>query len=106
MSASKIRCNDEVIMLTGKDKGKRGKVKLVFSDKNRALISGINFIKKHQKPIPDKNQPGGVFKKEASVDLSNIAIFNPVLHKADRVIFKIKNGKKVRVFKSNGNIIK
>lgn len=105
MAANKIRCKDEVIMLTGKDKGKRGKIKSIFFDKNRAIISGINFVKKHQKPIPDRNQPGGIFKKEASVDLSNIAIFNPALHKADRVAFKIKNGKKIRVFKSNGEVI-
>lgn len=106
MTAHRIRCNDEVIMLTGRDKGKRGKVKCIFHDKNRVVISGINLVKKHQKPIPDKNQSGGIVKKEASVDLSNVAIFNSVLRKADRVRFTVKNGKKIRVFKSNGNIIK
>lgn len=102
----KIKCNDDVIILSGKDKGKRGIVKLVFTKNNRAIISGLNLIKKHQRPIPDKNQPGGVIKREASIDLSNIAIFNPILKKSDRVKFKVKNGKKVRVFKSDGNIIK
>ncbi|ADV33604.1 50S ribosomal protein L24 [Candidatus Blochmanniella vafra str. BVAF] len=106
MAAKKIRCGDEVIMLNGKDKGKIGKVQCIFSLKNRAMISGINLMKKHKKPVPDKNQPGGIFKKEASVDLSNIAIFNPDCKKADKVVFKIKDGKKIRVFKSSGNVIK
>lgn len=106
MSARRIRCNDEVVVLTGKDRGKRGKVKLVLTGKNKAVVSGVNLSKKHQKPIPDKNQVGGIFKKELAIDLSNIAIFNPETHKADRVMFKVKNGKKIRVFKSNGNMIK
>lgn len=106
MSVSRIRCNDEVIVLTGKDKGKRGKVKLILSTINKAVVSGINLVKKHQKPVPDKNQAGGIFKKELSIDLSNIAIFNPLTYKADRIAYKIKNGKKIRVFKSNGNMIK
>lgn len=106
MVTHRIRFNDEVIVLSGKDKGKRGKVKLICTKSNRVVVSGINWVKKHQKPIPDKNQPGGIIKKEASIDLSNVAIFNPVLNKADRVVFKIKNGKKIRIFKSNGNVIK
>lgn len=106
MATKKMRRNDEVVILTGKDKGKRGKLKLVFSNKNRAIISGINLVKKHQKPIPDKNVPGGIIKKEAAVNLSNVAIFNPVSGKPDRVIFEIKNGKKIRIFKSDRNIVK
>lgn len=106
MGSRKIRCNDDVVILSGKDKGKRGKVRFILVKKNRAIVSGINLIKKHQKPIPDKNQSGGIIKKESSVDLSNIAIFNPILNKVDRVKFKIKNGKKIRIFKSNGNVIK
>lgn len=106
MATSKIRCNDKVIILTGKDKGKQGTVKLISSDKKKAVVSGVNFIKKHQKPIPSKNQPGGIIKKESFIDLSNVAIFNSILNKADRVRFTICNGKKVRVFKSNGNMIK
>lgn len=106
MVTRRIRYNDEVIILSGKDKGKRGKVRLVLTSSNRVVVSGINLIKKHQKPIPDKNQPGGIIRKEASIDLSNVAIFNPVLNKADRVTFKMRNGKKIRIFKSNGNVIK
>ncbi|URJ26564.1 50S ribosomal protein L24 [Blochmannia endosymbiont of Camponotus modoc] len=106
MAAAKIKRNDEVIVLSGKDKGKKGKVKCVFYDKGRAIVTGINLVKKHQKPIPNKNQPGGIIEKEASLDLSNIAIFNPTLNKADRVGFTIQNGKKIRIFKSNRDIVK
>lgn len=106
MATSRIRCNDKVVILTGKDKGKKGTVKLLSSNKKKAIVSGINFVKKHQKPIPSKNQPGGIIKKESFIDLSNLAIFNPILNKSDRVRFTICNGKKVRVFKSDGNIIK
>ncbi|BAE75542.1 50S ribosomal protein L24 [Sodalis glossinidius str. 'morsitans'] len=103
--AAKIRRDDEVIVLTGKDKGKRGKVKNVLSS-GKAIVEGINLIKKHQKPVPAMNQPGGIVEKEAAIDLSNLAIFNAAASKADRVGFKIEDGKKVRVFKSNGETIK
>ncbi|WMQ72999.1 MAG: 50S ribosomal protein L24 [Sodalis sp.] len=103
--AAKIRRDDEVIVLTGKDKGKRGKVKNVLST-GKAIVEGINLVKKHQKPVPAMNQPGGIVKKEAAIDLSNLAILNTTSSKADRVGFKIKDGKKVRVFKSNGETIR
>ncbi|WP_074012268.1 50S ribosomal protein L24 [Candidatus Sodalis sp. SoCistrobi] len=103
--AAKIRRDDEVIVLTGKDKGKRGKVKNVLST-GKAIVEGINLVKKHQKPVPAMNQPGGIVDKEAAIDLSNLAIFNTATSKADRVGFKIEDGKKVRVFKSNGESIK
>ncbi|WMY97288.1 MAG: 50S ribosomal protein L24 [Arsenophonus sp.] len=103
--ASKIRNNDEVIVLVGKDKGKRGKVKKILS-KNKVLVEGINLIKKHQKPIPSLNQPGGILEQESAIDISNIAIFNFKTGKADRVGFRIESGKKIRFFKSNNKIIK
>ncbi|XOD70218.1 MAG: 50S ribosomal protein L24 [Sodalis sp. (in: enterobacteria)] len=103
--AVKIRRDDDVIVLTGKDKGKRGKVRSVLSS-GKAIVEGINLVKKHQKPVPTMNQPGGIIKKEAAIDLSNLAIFNMATSKGDRVGFKITDGKKVRVFKSNGEIIK
>ncbi|MBT9431707.1 50S ribosomal protein L24 [Candidatus Sodalis endolongispinus] len=103
--AAKIRRDDEVIVLTGKDKGKRGKVKNVLST-GKAIVEGINLVKKHQKPVPATNQPGGIVDKEAAIDLSNLAIFNAATSKADRVGFKIEEGKKLRVFKSNGETIK
>jgi len=103
--AAKIRRDDEVIVLTGKDKGKRGKVKNVLST-GKAIVEGINLVKKHQKPVPATNQPGGIVEQEAAIQLSNIAIFNGASNKADRVGFKVEDGKKVRIFKSNGETIK
>ncbi|BGI50757.1 MAG: 50S ribosomal protein L24 [Arsenophonus endosymbiont of Ceratovacuna japonica] len=103
--ASKIRYNDEVIILTGKDKGKRGKVKHIFSS-GKVIIDGINLIKKHQKSVSSLNKPCGIIKKEAAINISNVAIFNIMTNKMDRVGFKIENGKKVRFFKSNNKIIK
>lgn len=105
MASAKIKRNDEVIVLSGKDKGKRGRVKCIYPDKRRAIVIGVNLIKKHQKPIPDKNQLGGVIEKEASIDLSNLAVFNISLNRADRIGFKWQNGKKIRIFKSSGKLV-
>ena len=97
----KIKANDEVIVITGKDKGKRGTIQRLV-DEDRVVVSGINMIKKHQKPNPQANVPGGIIEKEAPMQLSNFALVNPATSKADRVGIKIEDGKKVRVFKSNG----
>ncbi|MGO2409155.1 MAG: 50S ribosomal protein L24, partial [Pseudoalteromonas nigrifaciens] len=90
--AAKIRRDDEVIVLAGKDKGKRGKVLSVVTESGRLFVEGINLIKKHQKPVPQLNQPGGIVEKEASIDVSNVAIYNSETSKADRVGFKIEDG--------------
>ncbi|MDP4537518.1 50S ribosomal protein L24 [Alkalimonas collagenimarina] len=103
--ATKIRRDDEVIVLTGKDKGKRGKVTKVLLESNRVYISGVNLVKKHQKPVPALNTPGGIVEKEASIHVSNVAIVNPQSGKADRVGFRFEDGKKVRFFKSNNEVI-
>ncbi|BBN80184.1 50S ribosomal protein L24 [Pseudoalteromonas sp. A25] len=103
--AAKIRRDDEVIVLAGKDKGKRGKVLSVVSETGRVFVEGINLIKKHQKPVPQLQQAGGIVEKEASIDVSNVAIFNQETGKADRVGFKIEDGKKLRIFKSTGKTI-
>lgn len=100
----KIKCEDEVVVLAGKDKGKRGKVRSLVGE-NRAIVSGINMIKKHQKPNPQLNVPGGIIEKEAPIQISNVAILNTATNKADRVGFKVEGGKKVRIFKSNGEQI-
>lgn len=100
----KIKCNDEVIVITGKDKGKRGTVsRLVGSDK--VVVAGINIVKRHTKPNPNAGQPGGIIEKEAAINISNVAIFNPESNKADRVGFKIEDGKKTRIFKSTNKAI-
>lgn len=103
--ASKIRRDDEVIVIAGKDKGKTGKVLKVITGTERVIVEGINIIKKHQRPVPQLQQPGGIVEKEASINVSNVAILNPETGKADRVGFKFEDGKKVRVFKSNGKTI-
>ncbi len=101
----KIKREDEVVVLTGKDKGKRGKVLQVLDD-SRVLVGGINIIKKHQKPNPQRNEQGGIQEREAPIQVSNVAIFNGATSKADRVGFKIlEDGRKVRVFKSTGEVI-
>jgi large subunit ribosomal protein L24 len=100
----KIKRDDEVIVIAGKDKGKRGTVVKVLGD--RFVVSGINMVKKHQKPNPVTNQPGGIIAKEASICASNLAIFNSATGKGDRVGFKIlETGGKVRIFKSSGEVI-
>ena len=98
---SKIKRDDEVIVIAGRDKGKRGKVTKVLSD-NRLLVGGINLVKKHQRPNPQLGVAGGIIEKEAPIQVSNVAIFNPATNKADRVGFKVEDGKKVRIFKSSG----
>ncbi|MFT3929870.1 MAG: 50S ribosomal protein L24 [Spongiibacteraceae bacterium] len=101
----KIKREDEVVVLTGKDKGKRGKVVQVLDD-NRVVVAGVNIIKKHQKPNPQRNEQGGIQEREAPIQVSNVAIFNNATSKADRVGFKIlEDGRKVRVFKSTGEVI-
>lgn len=101
----KIKQADEVIVLTGRDKGKRGKVNRVLAD-GRLIVSGIQMVKKHQKPNPQAGVTGGIIEKEAPIAISNVGLFNSATGKADRVGFKIlEDGKKVRVFKSNGETI-
>lgn len=103
--ASKIRRDDEVIVLAGKDKGKTGKVTKVLVEDSKVFVEGINLIKKHQKPVPQLQQPGGIVEKEAPLHVSNVAIVNPATGKADRVGFRVEDGKKVRFFKSNNELI-
>ena len=102
--AAKIRCNDEVIVLTGKNKGKRGKIKKVLST-GKVIIDGINLVKKHQKPNAAAKKQGGIIKQEAAIEISNIKLFNGITGKGDRVGFRFENGKKVRFFKSNSKTI-
>ena len=100
----KIKRDDEVIVIAGKDKGKRGKVMRVLDD--RLVVSGINMVKKHTNPNPMLGKPGGIVEKEAAIAVSNVAIFNPQTGKGDRVGFKtLEDGTKVRFFKSTGEVI-
>ena len=105
MVMPKIKRDDEVVVIAGKDKGKRGKVLKVL-EINRVLVSGIQMIKKHQKPNPNAGIPGGIIEKEAPIQVSNVAIFNSATSKADRVGFKVQeDNTKIRVFKSSGEAV-
>jgi large subunit ribosomal protein L24 len=100
----KIKCNDEVIVIAGKDKGKRGTVsRLVGTEK--VVVGGVNIVKRHTKPNPNAGQAGGIVEKEAAISISNIAIFNPESNKADRVGIQVEDGKKTRIFKSTNKAI-
>ncbi|MFC4159782.1 50S ribosomal protein L24 [Chitinimonas lacunae] len=101
----KIRKGDEVIVITGKDKGKRGTVLRVLVD-DKVVVEGVNVVKKHQRPNPMRGVAGGIVEKTLPLQVSNVAIFNPATQKADRVGFKLlEDGKKVRIFKSNGEVV-
>jgi large subunit ribosomal protein L24 len=102
---NKIRTKDEVIVLTGKDKGKRGVV-LTRIDDEHIVVDGVNVAKKATKPNPMANIAGGIIDKTMPIHISNVALFNVATGKADRVGFKEVDGKKVRVFKSTGEVVK
>jgi|ERR1700676_14505 large subunit ribosomal protein L24 len=101
----KIRTNDEVIVLTGKDKGKRGTVASVV-DADHIIVNGVNVAKKATKPNPMAGTTGGIVDKQMPIHVSNVALFNAATGKADRIGFKDVDGKKVRVFKSSGEVVK
>jgi large subunit ribosomal protein L24 len=101
----RIKKGDEVVVIAGRDKGKRGAVLRVV-DAEHLLVEGANMVKKHQRPNPMKGQTGGIIDKEMPLHVSNVAIFNPATKKADRVGVKVMDdGRRVRVFKSNGEMI-
>ncbi|HLO65073.1 MAG TPA: 50S ribosomal protein L24 [Azonexus sp.] len=101
----KIRKGDEVVVITGKDKGKRGTVVLRL-DAEHVVVEGVNRAKKHVKPNPIKGVAGGIVDKDMPIHISNVALFNAVTKKADRVGIKVlEDGRKVRVFKSNGELV-
>ncbi len=100
----KIKRDDEVVILAGKDKGKHGKVQKVLNN-SKLLVSGINMMKKHTKANPQAGVAGGIVEREAPVQVSNVAIFNPETNKADRVGYQVDGDTKVRVFKSTGAAI-
>jgi large subunit ribosomal protein L24 len=101
----KIKKGDNVVVIAGRDKGKRGDVASVVDD-THVIVNGVNQVKRHTKPNPMKNQPGGIVTKEVPIHVSNVAIWNPVTQKPDRIGFKLmEDGRKLRFFKSNGEQI-
>ena len=101
----KLKKGDNVIVIAGKDKGKQGEIEKVLNDQ-KILVTNVNIVKKHTKPNPDKGVTGGIVNKNMPIHVSNVAILNPQTNKADRVGFKyLEDGKKVRYFKSNNEVI-
>jgi large subunit ribosomal protein L24 len=102
--AAKIKKGDRVQVLAGKDKDKRGEVLSVIPAENRAVVQGVNIVKRHSKPT-GMNQPGGIQEKEAPIHLSNLALIDPKSDKPTRVGFRMDGDKKVRVAKASGEVI-
>jgi large subunit ribosomal protein L24 len=101
----KIRKGDDVIVLSGKDKGKRGSVTRLVGD-DKVLVENVNMVKRHTKANPQRGEPGGILDKEMPLHISNVALYNPATGKGDRVGFKIlEDGRKIRVFKTNGEAV-
>ena len=100
----KIKKNDEVVVIAGRDKGQRGEVLDVRKD-GRLVVSGVNLVKKHKKANPNSGEQGGIVDQEAPIQSSNVAIWNDEVEKPDRVGFRVEEGKKIRFFKSNGKEI-
>jgi large subunit ribosomal protein L24 len=104
----KIKKGDEVFVISGKNRGKRGKVHKVLRGKNAAkvVVEGVNVVKKHQKPNPGRNITGGIVEREAAIAISNVALFNPITNKPDKIgIRMLDDGRKVRYFKSNNELV-
>ena len=101
----KIRKGDDVVVIAGKDKGKRGTVVRVLAD-DRVLVENVNMVKRHTKPNPQANQPGGIVEREAAIHISNVMLFNTATGKGERVGFKtLEDGRKVRVYRSSGEVV-
>ena len=103
--ALRIRTDDEVLVITGKDKGKTGKVLRVEAERDRVYVSGINIRTKHVKPVPGSSEPGGIVKEEAPVHVSNVSLVDPKDGKATRVRTEVRDGKKVRIAVRSGEVI-
>lgn len=105
MAMRKIKRGDEVIVVAGKDKGKRGTILRVLVNE-RVVVENVNMVKRHTKANPQRGEAGGILDKEMPIHVSNVALFNPATSKGDRVGFKrLEDGRKVRVFKSNGEVV-
>ena len=100
----RIRKGDEVIVITGRDKGKKGTVTQVRSD-GKVMVEGINIVKKHVRPNPMSGQAGGIMDKTLPIDASNVMLVNPKTDKGERIGIQVVDGKKVRVFKSDGAVV-
>ncbi|MDH3376541.1 MAG: 50S ribosomal protein L24 [Gammaproteobacteria bacterium] len=101
----RLRKGDDVVVLAGRDRGKQGTILRILKD-DQALVDNVNVVKRHTKPNPNKGITGGIIEKEAPIHVSNLALYNPITKKADRVGFKqLEDGRKVRYFKSNNEVV-
>jgi large subunit ribosomal protein L24 len=98
----KIRRDDEVIVISGKDRGKTGKVLRVDPEKERVWVEGLNIVKRHQKPVPGREAQAGVIEREAPIHVSNVAIADPKDGRPTRVGYSVEDGTKVRIAKRSG----
>ena len=102
----RIRRDDEIIVIAGKDKGRRGKVMRMVEDGERVVVAGVNMIKRHTKPNPARGVAGGIIEREAAIHVSNVMLFNPATKKGDRIGFRtLEDGRKVRYCKSNNEVV-
>ena len=103
---NKFKKGDQVVVITGKDKGKRGTIVRVVPEFGKVVVENVNMAKRHTKGNPMQGTPGGIVEKEMPMDVSNVAIWNPVTNKPDRVGFRfLEDGRKVRFFKSNDEVV-
>ncbi len=103
---ARIKKGDEVVVIAGKDKGKRGVVLSVINELDKLFVENVNMIKKHTKGNPMQGTPGGIVEKEAAIHISNVAMWNPVTNKGDKVGYRsLEDGQKVRYFKSNNEVV-
>ena len=101
----RLKTGDDVIVIAGRDKGKRGTISRIISG-DRVVIDNVNMVKRHTKANPNRNVAGGIVEKEMPIHSSNVALFNPVTKKGDRVGFRVlEDGRKVRYFKSNDEVL-
>ena len=106
MAIRRIRKGDEIVVLIGRNRGVRGNVLSVDAGNERVVVEGVNIVKRHTRPNPQKGTTGGIIEKEMPIHVSNVALFNPVTGRGDRVGVKtLEDGRKVRVFKSTGEVV-
>lgn len=102
----KIRKGDEVVVVAGKDKSKRGIVLRVLNDQDKVIVENVNMAKRHTRGNPQQGTPGGIIEKEMPIHVSNIALWNPVSNKPDRIGYRwLEDNRKVRYFKSNKEVV-
>jgi large subunit ribosomal protein L24 len=103
---NKLRKGDQVIVIAGKDKGRRGVVLRVLKDEDKVVIENVSMAKRHTRGNPMQGKPGGIVEKEMPIHISNVAIWNPISERADRVGFRtLEDGRKVRYFKSDREVV-